>query len=151
MAAPGPFPLRCRTRTSRPEATPFARVPRPFRSRNPAPRQLPVEARMFPQARSNDGLTAVSQSAKSDRSRCRFFCWEGSRLPGRACRDQWIIGNDSAADPEDSILRGGTCRPGIGAPWNSLRQGTASQRAHWLARLRRALSVAMPVLAYICR
>ena len=31
------------------------------------------------------------------------------------------------------------------------RQGRAIQRAHALALLLRALSVAMPVLAYICR
>ena len=34
---------------------------------------------------------------------------------------------------------------------NSRRQGRASHRAHLFALLLRALSVAMPVLAYICR
>ena len=49
-------------------------------------------------------------------------------------------------------IRGpGTCSPGIGRPRNSLRQGTASNRAHDVARLLRALSVEIPVLAYICR
>jgi hypothetical protein len=39
----------------------------------------------------------------------------------------------------------------MGLAMNRLRQGLASQRAHLLALLRRALSVAIPVLAYICR
>ena len=34
---------------------------------------------------------------------------------------------------------------------NSRRHGLAISRAHRLARLTRALSVAMPVFAYICR
>lgn len=45
----------------------------------------------------------------------------------------------------------GAFNPGIGTPWKSLRQGFASQRAQRLALFRRALSVAIPVLAYICR
>ena len=40
---------------------------------------------------------------------------------------------------------------GIGRATNSRRQGRAIRRAHRFARLTRALSVAMPVLAYICR
>jgi len=40
-------------------------------------------------------------------------------------------------------------RLGMGAPINSLRQGFAIQRAHWVGRSTRALSVAMPVFAYI--
>src|SRR5437016_11504110 len=43
------------------------------------------------------------------------------------------------------------CNSGIGFPMNRLRQGRASHRAHRVALLLRALSVAMPVLAYICR
>jgi hypothetical protein len=49
----------------------------------------------------------------------------------------------------DAVFVRGICRSGMGRPENSLRQGTASQRAHALARLCRALSVAIPVLAYI--
>ena len=45
----------------------------------------------------------------------------------------------------------GICRSGIGLARNSRRQIAAVHRAHRLAVLRRALSVAMPVLAYICR
>ena len=45
----------------------------------------------------------------------------------------------------------GICSSGMGLAWNSLRQGTASQRAQALARFRRALSVDIPVLAYIWR
>ncbi len=45
----------------------------------------------------------------------------------------------------------GTCRCGIGFAWNSFRQGTAIQRAQLFAFFRRALSVAIPVFAYICR
>ena len=43
----------------------------------------------------------------------------------------------------------GTCSSGIGGAANSLRVGGASRRAHFSARATRALSVAMPVLAYI--
>lgn len=45
----------------------------------------------------------------------------------------------------------GARRSGMGRAWKSLRQGTAIQRAQLLARLRRALPVAMSVLAYIWR
>ena len=38
-----------------------------------------------------------------------------------------------------------------GRPAKSLRQGMAIRRAHWAERLTRALSVAIPVFAYICR
>jgi hypothetical protein len=44
-----------------------------------------------------------------------------------------------------------TCRPGIGLPANRRRHGIAMSRAQRTDRLTRALSVAMPVLAYICR
>lgn len=39
----------------------------------------------------------------------------------------------------------------MGLAMNSRRQGLASHRAHLLAWFLRALSVAIPVLAYICR
>jgi hypothetical protein len=39
----------------------------------------------------------------------------------------------------------------MGLAWNSLRHGLASQRAQRLAFDRRALSVAIPVFAYIWR
>ncbi len=45
----------------------------------------------------------------------------------------------------------GICSSGMGAAWNNSRQGLASHRVHVAARLTRALSVEMPVLAYICR
>jgi hypothetical protein len=45
----------------------------------------------------------------------------------------------------------GTCRSGIGRAVNSRRHGLAIMRAQRLARLTRALSVAMPVFAYIWR
>src|SRR5438309_804753 len=45
----------------------------------------------------------------------------------------------------------GACRSGIGLAWNRRRQSGAIRRTQRLALLRRALSVAMPVLAYICR
>jgi hypothetical protein len=45
----------------------------------------------------------------------------------------------------------GHSRSGIGAPLNKRRQGFAIHLAQLEARLCRALSVAMPVLAYICR
>src|SRR5687767_5226762 len=51
----------------------------------------------------------------------------------------------------DQATRAGTCRSGIGRAANSRRHGRAIHRAHRFARLTRALSVAMPVFAYICR
>ena len=45
----------------------------------------------------------------------------------------------------------GSTRFGIGAAMNSRRTALASQRARWADRATRALSVAIPVLAYICR
>ena len=45
----------------------------------------------------------------------------------------------------------GSTRSGIGAATNSRRAALASQRARRADRATRALSVAMPVLAYICR
>ena len=46
---------------------------------------------------------------------------------------------------------GGTCNSGMGLPVNNRRVSLANRLAHELDRLRRALSVEMPVLAYICR
>lgn len=45
----------------------------------------------------------------------------------------------------------GTVRSGIGDAWNSRRQGFAIHRAAVVARLILALSVAIPVFAYIWR
>ena len=45
----------------------------------------------------------------------------------------------------------GTCNSGIALVRNNRRHGIARSRAHEVARFRRALSVAIPVLAYICR
>ena len=45
----------------------------------------------------------------------------------------------------------GAARSGIGAAMNSRRAAFASQRARRTERATRALSVAIPVLAYICR
>lgn len=50
-----------------------------------------------------------------------------------------------------AIRSPGARRSGIGFAWNSFRHGTAIHRAHEFARFRRALSVAIPVFAYICR
>ena len=44
-----------------------------------------------------------------------------------------------------------SCRDGMGLAVNRRRQGLAISRAHRLARVTRALSVAIPVFAYICR
>src|SRR5207247_4738422 len=51
----------------------------------------------------------------------------------------------------DSDIIGGTWRSGIGVAANSRWHGLAISRAQVADRLMRALSVAMPVLAYICR
>lgn len=45
----------------------------------------------------------------------------------------------------------GTCRSGSGRPANSRRHGMAISLAHCADRFTRALSVAMPVFAYIWR
>ena len=45
----------------------------------------------------------------------------------------------------------GTSSSGMGSATNNRRHGAASQRAHRADRAWRALSVAMPVFAYICR
>lgn len=45
----------------------------------------------------------------------------------------------------------GTCRCGMGRPANSFWQGLASHRAQSADHATRALSVAMPVSAYILR
>jgi hypothetical protein len=45
----------------------------------------------------------------------------------------------------------GTARSGIGFAVNNRRHGFAIHRAQFADRPTRALSVAMPVLAYICR
>ena len=91
---------------------------------------------------------------KSLKSRAQF------RNPGRraekACQCLNILqtsGKKVAAVGADRFYRldCGTTKSGIGVPWNRRRQGFASHRAQRLAVLRRALSVAIPVLAYICR
>ena len=46
---------------------------------------------------------------------------------------------------------GAASSSGIGRATNRRRHGRAIRRAHRLARFTRALSVAMPVFAYICR
>ena len=58
-----------------------------------------------------------------------------------------INGKNSAL----AVFGSGICSSGMGRAWKSRRQGIASQRAQALARFLRALSVEMPVLAYICR
>jgi hypothetical protein len=50
-----------------------------------------------------------------------------------------------------AICRPGARSSGIGLAWNSFWQAFAIHRAHEFARFRRALSVAIPVFAYICR
>jgi hypothetical protein len=45
----------------------------------------------------------------------------------------------------------GSCKCGIGAATNSRRAARASHRARVAERSTRALSVAIPVFAYICR
>src|SRR5258705_13832927 len=59
----------------------------------------------------------------------------------------WMTWNKSCG----TAFARGICSSGMGLAWKSLRQGTASQRAQELARFCRALSVAIPVLAYIWR
>ena len=45
----------------------------------------------------------------------------------------------------------GICRSGIGLAMKTRRIAVAMRRAHFAERWTRALSVAMPVFAYICR
>src|ERR1700733_1323904 len=49
----------------------------------------------------------------------------------------------------EALRTAGICSSGIGLASNNFRQGTASQRAKRVAFCRRALSVEMPVFAYI--
>src|ERR1022692_2286846 len=67
-------------------------------------------------------------------------------VPARLPALQYVIDVNSA-DPRKT----GTSSSGIGLPSNSFRHGTASQRATCVALCLRALSVEMPVVAYIWR
>src|SRR6185437_7259043 len=58
----------------------------------------------------------------------------------------------SSKGPNDNLSTApGTFSSGIGAPANRRRQGLAKKRTHLLDRVTRALSVAIPVSAYIWR
>src|SRR6478736_3844090 len=57
----------------------------------------------------------------------------------------------TAYQPETASTGGGTCRFGMGRPANNRRVGLAIQRAQRVDHATRALSVAMPVSAYILR
>ena len=89
-----------------------------------------------------------------DRDRPRWFhrAVTGSRgasvgreHPAAQCQQD----RQSSQHPE--ILRQRNCKSGMGRPAKRRRHGFAINRAHWADRLTRALSVAIPVLAYICR
>src|SRR5713101_7892550 len=70
----------------------------------------------------------------------------GLRRPPESALTQYVID----VNPED-LRKTGTSSSGISFASNSLRHGTASQRATRVALCRRALSVEMPVFAYIWR
>jgi hypothetical protein len=57
----------------------------------------------------------------------------------------------AASSPRPKAYGAGISNSGNGRPANSRRQGFASHRAQRAERPILALSVAMPVLAYICR
>ena len=57
----------------------------------------------------------------------------------------WLLTADAV------FLLAPTSKCGIGFAWNRRRQGFANHVANLVARVLRALSVAMPVFAYICR
>src|SRR5690349_22227846 len=61
---------------------------------------------------------------------------------GRALHARGLVG---------TIAPPGICNSGMGRARKSPRQARPSQRAHRAERCTRALSVAMPVFAYICR
>src|SRR5262245_56427608 len=66
-------------------------------------------------------------------------------------KDRSVYWKCQAPSSVDGRASYGTSSSGISGPANSRRHGAAITRAHRADRLTRALSVAIPVLAYICR
>jgi hypothetical protein len=66
----------------------------------------------------------------------------------------WLaLKNAGRGNPEDvnASSQAGDCNSGMGLAWNSLRHCRAVHLAQLFDFLRRALSVEIPVPAYICR
>jgi hypothetical protein len=74
--------------------------------------------------------------------------WHSSRSRGGINLDSFRTGK---RHQESSSTGGGTCKCGMGRPVNKRLVGFASHRAHRVDQATRALSVAMPVSAYIRR
>ena len=100
--------------------------------------------------------------AVSGRRRRRTARGRGTRVAGRSRRAGKIVldycpgrrGTKATVrvrGPIGGALGRSILSSGIGRPANSRRHGMAINRAHRADRLTRALSVAMPVFAYICR
>jgi hypothetical protein len=75
----------------------------------------------------------------------------GEELRSSLAMSHWAIDVNPEALCNAALFSPGTLSSGIGLAMNRRRQGLASHRAQVLALFLRALSVAMPVLAYICR
>src|SRR6266540_3636201 len=103
------------------------------------PRDERAEDQQIERSRQQIGrLVGDSHASPIDR---RWGGWAGSAEMSSPIVRRWECGRAYA----------GTCRSGIGGAANSRRHGAAIIRAHRAERLTRALSVAMPVFAYIWR
>ena len=82
-------------------------------------------------------------------------CRKSSRKESGRCREDTARRSTLASylpmETKGLRLTFGTARSCLGFVRNSRKQGLASQRAQRFALWRRALSVAIPVFAYICR
>jgi len=72
------------------------------------------------------------------------------QIPGRVVSLGWILGQTALHELHHDVVVGARSSS-MGAPRNSFWAGQAIHRAHLFAFRVRALSVAIPVLAYICR
>jgi hypothetical protein len=79
-------------------------------------------------------------------TRVSSFCHPKISLPDPLAASQYVIEVNS-----EGLSEAGTSSSGIGFASNNLRHGTANQRATCVAFCLRALSVEMPVFAYIWR
>ena len=136
-----------------------------------------AEGRVPPSARAPGALHGAHQSSATSRlldgplAGGSGGCWPSSSPPSTMARSRCAassaresrgvtvqtavsepVGSGATAAPGNLTASGaGIGRSGIGFAVNRRRQGPAIRRAHRLARFTRALSVAMPVFAYICR
>jgi len=106
------------------------------------------------------GTAAIVDFKGSSERDPQYETPSGSAEPKTSAPNEWrrpyqvrSCSNCGSASCDGPVSRDsrGTCRSGIGRPAKSERHGTAMARAHRAERFTRALSVAIPVFAYICR